>query len=116
MVAGDALLLAALTAFAPRATSAPVGRPTAIGSLAGNVISIAASSFLSRSRLSFCLPRLLMAHLFPGCAAGSIEELVDLGRQDEIVLMQPCDLLCPQRNRHVPPAEGDIGVVTFAFG
>jgi len=52
----------------------------------------------------------------PRLCRRSIEEPVDLGRQDEIVLVQPFDLLRPQRNRHVPPSEGDIGVVTFAFG
>src|SRR6202011_1639313 len=41
---------------------------------------------------------------------------VALGRQNEVVLMQPFDLLRAQRNGGITPAEGDVGVLTFRLG
>ena len=41
----------------------------------------------------------------------AIEDSVDLGRHDEIVLVQSLDLLSAQGDGRVTPAEIDVGVV-----
>ena len=40
----------------------------------------------------------------------AIEDSVDLGRHDEIVLVQSLDLLSAQGDGRVTPAETDVGV------
>src|SRR6266566_7799573 len=41
---------------------------------------------------------------------------VDLAGHDEVVLVQPFDLLGAQRDGRVAPAEADVGVMAFALG
>src|SRR5690349_12835315 len=41
---------------------------------------------------------------------------VELRGHDEVVLVQALDLLGPQRDRRVPPAEGDVRMVPLRFG
>ncbi|SIT56894.1 conserved hypothetical protein [Mesorhizobium prunaredense] len=48
--------------------------------------------------------------------ARAIEHPVDLARHDEIVLVQSFDLLGAQGNRHITPAEADVGVMALGFG
>jgi hypothetical protein len=43
-------------------------------------------------------------------------EPVDLRRHDEIVFVQPLDLLRPQRNRRIAPPERDVRVMTLLLG
>src|SRR5262245_37241558 len=57
----------------------------------------------------------------PGCPINRelsrpIEHAVDLARHDEIVLVQPLDLLGAQGDGRVTPAEADIGVMAFGLG
>lgn len=46
----------------------------------------------------------------------AIEDSVDLGRHDEIVLVQSLDLLSAQGDGRVTPAETDVGVMAFGLG
>ena len=46
----------------------------------------------------------------------AIEDSVNLGRHDEIVLVQSFYLLGAQGNRHITPAEADVGVMAFGLG
>ena len=48
--------------------------------------------------------------------ARAVEHPIDLARHDEIVLVQSFDLLGAQGNRHITPAEADVGVMAFGFG
>src|SRR5215472_2795049 len=57
------------------------------------------------------LPRLVV--LLRRFAAGNP---IELGRHDEIVLVQPFDLLRSQRDCRVPPAKGDVGMVPLGLG
>ena len=41
---------------------------------------------------------------------------IDLARHDEIVLVQSFYLLGAQGNRHITPAEADVGVMAFGLG
>ena len=41
---------------------------------------------------------------------------IQLGRHDEIVLVQSFDFLGSQRNGRVPPAKRDIGVMALGLG
>jgi hypothetical protein len=43
------------------------------------------------------------------------EYAVDLGGHDEIVLMQPLDLLGLQRDRRIAPTEADVWMMAFSF-
>jgi hypothetical protein len=45
-----------------------------------------------------------------------VGEAVELGGHDEVVLVQALDLLGPQRDRRVAPAEADVGVVPLRLG
>jgi hypothetical protein len=47
--------------------------------------------------------------------ARTIEHPIDLARHDEIVLVQSFYLLSAQGNRHITPAEADVGVMAFSF-
>jgi len=49
-------------------------------------------------------------------SASAIVHPIDLTRHDEIVLVQSFDLLGAQGNRHITPAEVDVGVMAFGFG
>jgi hypothetical protein len=43
------------------------------------------------------------------------EYAVDLGGHDEVVLMQPLDLLGLQRDRRIAPTEADVWMMAFSF-
>src|SRR4051812_12266992 len=43
-------------------------------------------------------------------------QAVELRRHDEVVLVQTFDLLSPQRDRGVAPAEGDVGMMALGLG
>jgi hypothetical protein len=43
-------------------------------------------------------------------------QLIDLGRRNEIVLVQALDLVRAQLDRAVAPAEADVGVVALRLG
>src|SRR5450830_1164636 len=48
--------------------------------------------------------------------ARAIVHPIDLARHDEIVLVQPLDLLCAQGDGRITPAETDVGVMAFGLG
>ena len=48
--------------------------------------------------------------------ARAIVHPIDLARHDEIVLVQSFYLLGAQGNRHITPAEADVGVMAFGLG
>ena len=43
------------------------------------------------------------------------EYAVDLGGHDEVVLMQPLDLLGLERDRRIAPTEADVWMMAFSF-
>src|SRR5437763_1059994 len=43
-------------------------------------------------------------------------DAVELRRHDEIVFVQPFDLLCAQRDRRIAPAEADVRMMAFRLG
>ena len=49
------------------------------------------------------------------CAVKPICNLVQLSSHDEVVLVQPFDLLRLERHGRITPAEGDVRVVSFLF-
>ena len=48
--------------------------------------------------------------------SGSKCQCVDLCGQDEVALGQAVDLVCPDPDADLPPAQRDVGVVRFGFG
>jgi hypothetical protein len=43
-------------------------------------------------------------------------DLIQFGSHDEVVLVEPFDLLGLERHGRVPPPEANVGVVTLPFG
>ena len=58
----------------------------------------------------------ITVHLLVQGTTRAIVQPVDLGSHDEIILVQPLDLLGAQRNGRVTPAETNIWVMAFRLG
>src|SRR5215470_7168273 len=52
---------------------------------------------------------------FSSSCRARLSQTVDLRRHNEIVLVEPLDLLGTQRHRRIAPTETDVGVVAFGL-
>jgi hypothetical protein len=82
------------------------------GALSHRGLSLLRIEDRARHRKSGASPRTSRTRSLRGRAS---EYAVDLGGHDEVVLMQPLDLLGLQRDRRIAPTEADVWMMAFSF-